>query len=128
MKSREFKKIYHPSLGRYVYEHRGNGLIVDNIMKPLEGALSAAANKAGRAVAKAIGKKAGTAKSAAAKATAKSEKSGDLIRRRLTQSGAPKTPRGRSRASKSSDLRTGHKAKMSNNDVNTLMNNLIARS
>ena len=81
MKSREFKKIYHPSLGRYVYEHRGNGLIVDNIMKPLKGAISAAAKEAGRAVAKAIGKKASkTAKAAAAKAA---EKSGDLIRRRL---------------------------------------------
>ena len=53
MKSREFKKIYHPSLGRYVYEHRGNGLFVDNIMKPLKGAISSAANKAGRAVARA---------------------------------------------------------------------------
>ena len=117
MKSREFKKIYHPSLGRYVYEHRGNGLIVDNIMKPLKGAISAAANKAGRVVARAIGKKASK--------TAKAEKSGDLIRRRLTQMGAPKTPktpktpRGRSR---------GREAKMSNNDVNTLINNLIARS
>ena len=118
MKSREFKKIYHPSLGRYVYEHRGNGLIVDNIMKPLKGAISAAANKAGRVVARAIGKKASkTAKAAAAKV--KSEKSGDLIRKRLTQVRAPKTPRGRSRTSK---------AKMSNNDVNTLINNLIARS
>ena len=38
--------------------NRGNGLIVDNIMKPLKGAISAAANKAGRAVARAIGKKA----------------------------------------------------------------------
>ena len=104
MKAREFKKIYHPSLGRYVYEHRGNGLIVDNIMKPLKGAISAAANKAGRAVARAIGKKASkTAKAAAEKATAKSsdlrtrpkaEKSGDLIRRRLqSQMGAPKTPK-----------------------------------
>ena len=123
MKSREFKKIYHPSLGRYVYEHRGNGLIVDNIMKPLKGAISAAANKAGRALARAIGKKASkTAKAAAAKATAKAEKSGDLIRRRLTQVGAPKTPktpRGRGRA---------REAKMSKNEVNTLINNLIARS
>ncbi len=101
MKSREFKKIYHPSLGRYVYEHRGNGLIVDNIMKPLKGALSAAAREAGRAVAKKIGKKASkTAKAATAKATAKSAKSGDLIRKRLTQLGAPKTPRGRSRVSR----------------------------
>ena len=111
-------------MGRYAYEHIGNGLIVDNIMKPLKGAISAAANKAGRAVAKAIGKKASkTAKAAAAKA--KAEKSGDLIRRSLTKVGAPKTPktpktpRGRSR---------GREAKMLNNDVNTLINNLIARS
>ena len=120
MKSREFKKIYHPSLGRYVYEHRGNGLIVDNIMKPLKGAISAAASKAGRAVARAIGKK---AKTAAVKATAKAEKSGDLIRRRLqSQMGTPKTPktpRGRSR---------GREAKMSQNEVNALINNLIAQS
>ena len=46
MKSREFKKNnYHPSLGIYVYEHRGNGLIVDNIMKPLKGAISAVRTK-----------------------------------------------------------------------------------
>ena len=125
-------------MGRYVYEHRGNGLIVDNIMKPLKGAISAAASKAGRAVTRAIGKKASkTAKAAAAKATAKAEKSGDLIRRRLqsyrpvaplerlTQMGAPKTPktpktpRGRSR---------GREAKMSQNEVNALINNLIAQS
>ena len=125
MKSREFKKIYHPSLGRYVYEHRGNGLIVDNIMKPLKGAISAAASKAGRAVARAIGKKASkTAKAAAAKATAKAEKSGDLIRRRLqSQLGAPKTTRGRSRASNKAKS-----PKMSQNEVNALINNLIARS
>ena len=126
MKSREFKKIYHPSLGRYVYEHRFNGLIVDNIMKPLKGvkgAISAAANKAGRAVAKAIGKKASkTAKAAA-------EKSGDLIRRRLTQLGAPKS-RSRVREAKSSPRSSARvtRPKMSNNDVNTLINNLIARS
>ena len=36
MNSKEFKRIYHPKLGRYVYAHRGNGLIVDNVLKPLE--------------------------------------------------------------------------------------------
>ena len=123
MKSREFKASYHPSLGRYVYEHRGNGLIVDNIMKPLKGAISAAASKAGRAVARAIGKK---AKIAAVKATAKAEKSGDLIRRRLqSQMETPKTPktlRGRSRG------REAKETKMSQNEVNALNNNLIAQS
>ena len=44
-------------MGRYVYEHRGNGLIVDNIIKPLKGAITSAANKTGRVVAKAFGKK-----------------------------------------------------------------------
>ena len=73
-------------MGRYVYEHRGNGLIVDNIMKPIKGAISAVANKAGRAVAKAIGKRAGTANAAVA------EKSGDLIRRRLSKWELQKLP------------------------------------
>ena len=126
MKSREFKKIYHPSLGRYmyVYEHRDNGLIIDNIMKPLKGAkgaISTAANKAGRAVARAIGKKAPKAAKAAA------EKSGDLIRRRLTQLGAPKC-RSPGREPKSSPSARVTGPKMSNNDVNTLINNLIACS
>ena len=40
MKSREFKKFYHPRMGRYVYKHRGNGLIVDTLMKPLKAVAS----------------------------------------------------------------------------------------
>ena len=119
MKSREFKKIYHPTLGRFVYEHRGNGLIIDNIMKPLKAGLSTAASKAARAVVRKFSKKA-KAKSATAKIE---EKSGDLIRQRLSRSGTPRgrqsTSRGRSRASN---------AKMSQNEVNTLINNLVARS
>ena len=126
MKSREFKKIYHPKLGGYVYEHRGNGLIVDNIMKPLKAGLSTAANKAARAVVSKFTKGA----KAKAKATAKKaqEKSGDLIRQRLSGSrGRQSTRRGRSRGS------VGRKdpasnAKMTRNEVNTLINNLIARS
>ena len=118
MKSREFKKIYHPKLGGYVYEHRGNGLIVDNIMKPLKAGLSTAANKAARAVVSKLSKGA-KAKAKAVKAKAE-EKSGDLIRQRLSGSrGRQSTSRGRSKASN---------AKMTRNEVNTLINNLIARS
>ena len=40
LKSREFKKIYHPRMGRYVYKHRGNGLIVDTLMKPIKSVAS----------------------------------------------------------------------------------------
>ena len=124
MKSREFKKIYHPKLGGYVYEHRGNGLIVDNIMKPLKAGLSTAANKAARAVVKKFTKGA-KEKAKAVKAKAE-EKSGDLIRQRLSGSRGKQsrqsrqsTSRGRSKASN---------AKMTRNEVNTLINNLIARS
>ena len=121
MKSQEFKKIYHPKLGRYVYKHRGKGLIVDNIMKPLKAGLSTAANKAARAVVSKFTKGAkAKAKSATAKATKAQEKSGDLIRQRLSRSrGRQSTSRGKSRASN---------AKMTRNEVNTLINNLIARS
>ena len=124
MKSREFKKIYHPKLGEYVYEHRGNGLIVDNIMKPLKAGLSTAANKAARAVVSKFTKGA-KAKAKSAKAKAQ-EKSGDLIRQRLSGSRGRQS-RGRSRGS------VGRKdpasnAKMTRNEVNTLINNLIARS
>ena len=112
MKSREFKKIYHPKLGGFVYEHRGNGLIVDNIMKPLKAGLSAAANKAARAVVSKFTKGA-----KATKATKAQEKSGDLIRQRFSRSRGRQS-RGRSRGN----------AKMTRNEVNTLINNLIARS
>ena len=115
MKSREFKKIYHPKLGGYVYEHRGNGLIVDNIIKPLKAGLSTAANKAARAVVSKFTKGA-KAKAKSVKAKAQ-EKSGDLIRQRLSRSRGRQS-RGRSRGN----------AKMTRNEVNTLINNLIARS
>ena len=120
MKSREFKKIYHPKLGGYVYEHRGNGLIIDNIMKPLKAGLSTAANKAARAVVSTFSKGASAkAKAKSAKATKAQEKSGDLIRQRLSRSrGRQSTSRGRSRGN----------VKMSQNEANRLINNLIARS
>ena len=118
VKSREFKKIYHPKLGRFVYEHRANGLIIDNIMKPLKAGLSTAANKAARAVVSKFSKKA-KAKSTKAKME---EKSGDLISQRLSRSG---TPRGRQSTSRG---RSRGNAKMTQNEVNTLINNLAARS
>ena len=125
MNSKEFKKIYHPRLGRYVYEHRGNGLIVDNLFKPL-----------GRK-AKEIGKKVvqpflkAKAKEGLSKAGEKlgkkavqmtSERAGDLIRKRLNGT-----------SNSSSKGRQGRKVNVTGRrqeaqDVNTLINNLIAMS
>ena len=40
MKPYEFKRIYHPKLGKFVSQHKGSGLIVDNIFKPVKKILS----------------------------------------------------------------------------------------
>ena len=40
MPSYEYKRVYHPQLGRFVYKHKGSGIIVDNIFKPVKRVLS----------------------------------------------------------------------------------------
>ena len=35
MKPYEFMRFSHPKLGRFVYKHKGSGIIVDNILKPM---------------------------------------------------------------------------------------------
>ena len=36
MRSYNYQRIFHPSLGKFVYKHKGSGLIVDNIFKPMK--------------------------------------------------------------------------------------------
>ena len=125
MHSREFKKIYHPKLGRYVYEHRGNGLIVDNLFKPL----GRKAKEVGKKVVQPFLK--AKAKEGLAKAGEKlgkkavqmtSERAGDLIRKRLNG-----TSNGSSKGRQSRKVNvTGRRQEAQ--DVNTLINNLIAMS
>ena len=124
MKSREFKKIYHPRTGRYVYKHRGNGIIVDNLMKPLKRVASALtgqvlkpfAKKAIQAGVSQAGERVG--KKAADKVI---ERSGELIRKRLQ---GKKSSKSSTKSSKASKARTP----LGQDEVNTLINNLIARS
>ena len=35
MKPYEFRRVYHPKLGRFVYKHNRNGIIVDKLFSPL---------------------------------------------------------------------------------------------
>ena len=124
MNSKEFKRIYHPKLGRYVYAHRGNGLIVDNVLKPL----GRKAKEFGKAVVQPFLKK--KAKETISKAgerlgqkaiekwTQKSENAGDLIRRRLDRqqrNGRQTNGKKRQRQSQTED-------------ANAFLNNLIAMS
>ena len=126
MKSREFKKIYHPRTGRYVYKHRGNGIIVDNLMKPLKRVASALtgqglkpfAKKAIQAGVSHAGERVG--KKAADKVI---ERSGELIRKRLS-SGSKKA----TKSTKSTKSKPGRAKPRTQDEVNALINNLIARS
>ena len=52
MSSHEYKRIYHPKLGRFVYEHKGSGIIVDNIFKPIKSVLTSAFKKVAKPMAK----------------------------------------------------------------------------
>ena len=117
MHSKEFKKIYHPRLGRYVYEHRGNGLIVDNLLKPIgrkakelgSKVVQPFLKKKAKEIAKA-GEKIGQK---VAQKLSQREMAGDLIQKRLNKTSSNSRP-----------VKKRQKAQ----DVNTLINNLIAMS
>ena len=91
MKSYEFSRYYNPRIGRFVYRHKGTGLIVDNIFTPVRKVASAVFSKFAKPVAKKalqsgishagdkLGKKA-------------AEKSGDLIMKKLGNLGKAKQP------------------------------------
>ena len=82
MKPYEFKRFYHPKLGRFVFQHKGSGLIVDNIFKPLKSVASSVFKK----FAKPIAKKAlesGVSHAGDRLGKVVSEKSGDLIMKKL---------------------------------------------
>ena len=126
MNSKEFKRIYHPKLGRYVYAHRGNGLIVDNVLKPLGRKAKEFGSKVVRPLlrkkAKETISKAGErlGQKAIEKWTQKTieENAGDLIRQRLDRqqrNGRQTNGKKRQRQSQTED-------------ANTFLNNLIAMS
>ena len=88
MSSHEYKHIYHPRLGRFVYEHKGSGIIVDNIFKPIKNVLTSTFKK----VAKPMAKKAlesGVSHAGDKLEKKAAEKAGDFIMRQLHGSTKP---------------------------------------
>ena len=82
MKSYEFSRYWHPRLGRFVFRHKGNGIIVDNIFKPMRKVASAVFSK----FAKPLAKKAlqsGISHAGDKLGKKAAEKSGDLIMKKL---------------------------------------------
>ena len=113
MTSHEYKRNYHPKLGRFVYEHKGSGIIVDNIFKPLKSLASSAFKK----VAKPMAKKAleSSISHAGDKLGKKAaEKSGDFIMKKL---------HGSTKSSITKPIRT---TKPKQEDYNTILNRLIS--
>ena len=120
MASYEFKRVYYPRLGRYVYEHKGSGLIVDNIFKPLKSLASSAFKK----VAKPFAKKSlesGVAHAGDRLGKKAAEKSGDLIMKQLhgMQNFTPK---------KETKKETKKEPKKEPEDYNLILNRLISGS
>ena len=52
MKPYEFTRIYHPLLGRFVYKHKGSGIIIDNLFKPMKSVVSSIFSKVGKPIGK----------------------------------------------------------------------------
>ena len=114
MSSHEYKRIYHQKLGRFVYQHKGSGIIVDNIFKPLKSLASSAFKK----VAKPMAKKAlesGISHAGDKLGKKAVEKSGDFIMKKLHGSTKP------------SLTKTMRTAKLKQEeDYNTILNRLIS--
>ena len=109
-----YKRIFHPSLGRFVYKHKGSGLIVDNIFKPMkmivDKVLKPVAKKALKSGIESAGDKLG--KKVVEKVA---EKSGHLFMKDLQSSGKQI-----SKATK--------KQKEEEEDYNVILNRLISGS
>ena len=86
MKSYEFSRYYNPRIGRFVYRHKGTGLIVDNIFKPMRKVAAKAASAVFNKFAKPVAKKAlqsGISHAGDKLGKKAAEKSGDLIMKKL---------------------------------------------
>ena len=82
MKPYEFVRFYHPKLGRFVYKHKGSGIIVDNIFKPMKSTVSSVFKKFAKPVAKKA-LESGISHTGERLGKKISEKSGDLIMKKL---------------------------------------------
>ena len=115
-----YKRIFHPGLGRFVYKHKGSGLIVDNIFKPMKKIMNAVlkpiAKKALKSGIESAGDKIG--KKVVEKISKKvAEKSGHLFMKDL-QSLNKQLPKAKAKVKK----------KQKEEDYNVVLNRLISGS
>ena len=82
----EWQKIYHPKIGKYVYKHKGTGVITDslfsigrNLKKPILAIVKKTAEETGGKIAIKAVKKAG-------------DKIGNILRKRSSETGSRRRP------------------------------------
>lgn len=118
MQPYNFIRVYHPKLSKFVYQHKGSGLIVDNIFKPLGNVV----RKATEMVLKPLAKKAlksGIEHAGERLGKKAAEKSGDLIAKRLSSMTLSPKVKSKPPKAKSKTLKVEE-------DFNTLLNQLIS--
>lgn len=92
MKPNEFKRIYSPKRGKFVYKHKGSGLVVDHTFKPMKSVVSSVFKKFAKPMAKkALESGVSHAGDKLGKKTA--VRSGDLIMKALTNIRQGKKPK-----------------------------------
>ena len=85
MKPYELKRFYHPRLGKFVYKHKGSGIIIDNILKPIKAIASSVFKKVAKPMAKKKALESGVSHAGDKIGKKVAEKSGDLITRQLSK-------------------------------------------
>ena len=113
LKLKGYKRIYHPSFGKFVYKHKGSGLIVDNIFKPMkmivDKVLKPVAKKALKSGIESAGDKLGK------KVV---EKSGHLLIKELQKKGKKSNPR--------KEVSKATNKQKEEEDYNVILNRLIS--
>ena len=121
----EWKKIYNPKFGKYVYKHKGTGVVVDSLFKigkVLKKPLLNLAKKAGKQVAEK-----GIAKASDVVVKKAGEKIGNVLRRKAKRPAG--ASRGTQRAAIPTEVKKGTIAKSNQSVTQNLikLNNLIAQ-
>ena len=127
MKSYEFSRYYNPRSGRFVFRHKGTGVIVDNIFKPMRKVASAVFSK----FAKPIAKKAlqsGISHAGDKLGKKAAEKSGDLIMKKLgnMRRGTRKKPPIKNQPARRASLASPQPTPSSGESSDEILNRLIS--
>ena len=91
MKRYKFTHYYNPKLGKVIYKHKGSGVIVDSIFKPIKAISSAVFKKFAKPIAKKA-LEAGISHAGEKLGKKAAEKSADIVTKKLAKMSIGKRP------------------------------------